>query len=130
MSYEIPSKGDGLLLYLFCICSHVQLRIAEVQEHINGYLNKVQEIEAPGQEEDKAGAAVEEFDEVLGNSKNVADPNEELEEQALALGGPGDPGLADGNGPAQTKANNHNNFAYFSDNGRIHSHLPLLYTIF
>ena len=79
-----------------CVTFLVQLHITEVQGHIDGDLDKVQEVEAPGQEEEETGAAVEELDEILGDAENVADPDENLELQGLALGGTGLPGLVDG----------------------------------
>ena len=53
---------------------------------------------------------IEELDEVLGDTENVADPDEDLKLQGLALGSAGLPGLVDGQRPAQAKANQHCNF--------------------
>ena len=99
---------DEILLCVFPF--FVQLCIPEVQKHINGDHDKVQEIEGPAQEEDPAVAAVGKHDEVLGNTEDVADPDEDFKLQALTLGGPGLPGLVYGQGPAEAKADDHDGF--------------------
>ena len=88
----------------------IQLHIAEVEQDIDGDLDEVQEIERPAEEKDPTAASVREQNEILGNAEDVADPDEDLKLQALALGSPGLPGLVYGQRPAQAEANDHKGF--------------------
>jgi hypothetical protein len=106
----------------------IQLYIPEVEDHIDGDLNKVQEVEGPAKEEDPAVAAVGIHNEVLGDTKDVADPDKDLKLQALTLGSPGFPGFIHRQRPAQTKADDHYGFAQSSNGCRIqHNSYPFLF---
>ena len=89
-------------LYLVCggVPDLIQLHIAEVKTDVNGDLDEVQHVECPAKEEDPVGGSVEEENKILGDAENVADPDEDLKLQALALGGTALPGLVNGQRPA------------------------------
>ena len=127
LNERIRFDSTGWQLFLLRVCKLIQLDIAEVENHIDGNLNKVQEIEEPGQEEDETGAAVCKLDKVLGNTKNITDPDENFKLKGFALGGAGLPGLINRQGPAKAEANNHNGFTNFSNHFRSHNtNLPFL----
>ena len=71
----------GCFDLLDCVGFLVQLHIAEVQEHIDGDLDKVQEVECPAKEKDPAVAAVGKENKILCDAENIADPDEDLELQ-------------------------------------------------
>ena len=63
----------------------IELDIAEVEDHIDRDLHEVQHVENPAQIEDRAVLAQREaLDELHRDARNVAEPDEELELQALA----------------------------------------------
>ena len=93
-----------LCRYGFTFSGFVQLHITEIQSHVDGDFDEVQEIKGPAQEKDPAVAAVGKQNKVLGNTEYVSDPDEDLELEGLAFGSAGLPGLVNGQRPAQAKA--------------------------
>jgi hypothetical protein len=90
----------------------VQLDIAEVESNVDGDFYEVQDVEEPAQVEQEGfrltcSHSIEEKNEFTDNTENIANQQENLEEQALALSCTGNPGLTDRNRPGKTKAEYH-----------------------
>ena len=87
---------------LLTLVLFIELHVAEVEKHIDGDLDEVQAIEDPAQNEDRAALADDkELDALHHNAGDVAEPDEDLKLQALALSGSGLYGFVNGKRPGK-----------------------------
>ena len=66
-----------------------------------------------------------ELDALHHNAGDVAEPDEDLKLQALALSGSGLYGFVNGKRPGKTECKDHYGFQYFSNHFRCHAFIPL-----
>ena len=103
--------GQGLPVLLPKGARVVQLLVAEVERNVDGNLNKVHHIEEPAEiEHEVVTAALRKQDALADDTEDIADEQEHLEKEALALRSSGHPGLADGNRPGNAEAQDHQSF--------------------
>ena len=99
---------------LLTLVLFIELHVAEVEKHIDGDFDEVQAIEDPAQNEDRAALANDkELDALHHNAGDVAEPDEDLKLQALALSGSGLYRFVNGKRPGKTECKNHYGFQYF-----------------
>ena len=109
-SYDSPPIFGRVLLY--GIPFPIQLYIPMVKEHVDGDLREIQEIKRPAQVEQpihSSGGGIQQH-KLADDAEDIADPDEKLKNYAFALRRAGGPGLANGNRPAQAKAQDHQCF--------------------
>ena len=75
-----------------CLCGcGIVFAVAEIQAHINGYFNKVQDIKEKAQEENGSGAAQRcDLYDLPADTEGVPNQQEHLEEETFAFGSSGD----------------------------------------
>ena len=84
--------------------------VSEIKRDVDRDLNGIQNIEEEAEEEQEAGRAVDGLHDLAGNAAEIADQQEDLKKQALALGRAGDQRFADGDRPRQAEAENRQRF--------------------
>ena len=98
---------DSLVLAGLCsrlgVCNGIQLLVAEIERHVNRDFDEIQHVEEEAQVEQESAAPAGDLNDLSDDAAGIADEQENLKEQALALGGAGNDGFADGNRPGQTE---------------------------
>ena len=85
------------------VCDGIQLLVAEIERHVNRDFDEIQHVVEEAQVEQESAAPAGDLNYLSDDAAGIADEQEDLKEQALALGGAGNDGFADGNRPGQTE---------------------------